>query len=66
MGMFFARDIEDIKQGPELSKIPLIYVVSRGNRDGRPVPTAKQLADSGYRACIDALSCLLVSFHQVK
>jgi len=66
MGLFFPRDLEEMKQGPKISKLPLVYVLSRGNRDGRPLATAKQLAEMGYKACIDALTCLLVSFHHVK
>jgi 2-methylisocitrate lyase-like PEP mutase family enzyme len=41
-------------------------VISRGNRDGRPLPSAKDLADMGYKAAIDALTYLLISFHFVK
>jgi len=36
------------------------------NRDGRPLPTGSQLADMGYKACIDAITTLLVSFHFSK
>ena len=66
MGMFFPRDREEMERGPKEAKIPLVYVISRGNRDGRPLPTAKELADMGYKAAIDALTCLLVSFHFTK
>jgi methylisocitrate lyase len=55
-----------MKAGPKHSRIPLVYVISRGNRDNRPLPTASQLADMGYRACIDAITYLLVSFHFAK
>ncbi len=48
------------------ARIPLVYVVSRGNRDERPLPNASELADMGYRACIDAVTYLLVSFHFAK
>jgi hypothetical protein len=37
--------------------------MSRGNREGRPLPTGSQLADMGYKPCIDAITTLLVSFH---
>jgi methylisocitrate lyase len=66
MGMFFPRNDEEMKAGPKRSPIPLVYVVSRGNRDGRPLPTASQLTDMGYKACIDAITTLLVSFHFSK
>jgi 2-methylisocitrate lyase-like PEP mutase family enzyme len=66
LGLYFARDDEEMKKGPKQSKIPLVYVLSRGNRDNRPLPTGAQLADMGYKACIDALTYLLVSFHFAK
>jgi len=66
MGMFFPRNREELERGPKEAKIPLVYVISRGNRDGRPLPSAKQLADMGYKAAIDALTYLLVSFHFAK
>ena len=63
MGMIFPRDLAELQQAPKLSKIPLVYVVSRGNRDSRPVATAAQLADMGYKIALDALLQLLISFH---
>jgi 2-methylisocitrate lyase-like PEP mutase family enzyme len=63
MGMIFPRDLAELQQAPKQSKIPLVYVVSRGNRDNRPVATAAQLADMGYKVALDALLSLLVSFH---
>ena len=66
MGMIFPRDLAELEQAPKLSKIPLVYVVSRGNRDSRPVATAAQLADMGYKIALDALLELLVSFHPNK
>ena len=66
MGLIFPRDPEELKRAPKETKIPLVYVVSRGNRDGRPLPTAAQLADMGYKAAIDAVTYLLVSFHFAK
>jgi 2-methylisocitrate lyase-like PEP mutase family enzyme len=61
-----ARNLEEMKKAPKQARIPLVYVISRGNRDGRPLPTAAQLADMGYKAAIDALTYLLVSFHFAK
>jgi 2-methylisocitrate lyase-like PEP mutase family enzyme len=66
MGLFFPRDLAEMQRGPKEAKIPLVYVISRGNRDGRPLPSARQLADMGYKAAIDALTSLLVGFHFVK
>jgi 2-methylisocitrate lyase-like PEP mutase family enzyme len=66
LGMIFPRDDQELAQAPKLSKIPLVYVVSRGNRDNRPVANARQLADMGYKIALDALLQLLVSFHYHK
>ena len=66
MGLIFPRNDEEMKKAPKACKIPLVYVISRGNRDGRPLPTGPQLADMGYKAAIDALTYLLVSFHYAK
>ncbi|MDA1082473.1 MAG: isocitrate lyase/PEP mutase family protein [Gemmatimonadetes bacterium] len=66
MGLLFPRNDDEMKRAPKKSRIPLVYVLSRGNRDGRPVPTAAQLADIGYKAAIDAVTYLLVSFYFAK
>lgn len=66
MGMIFPRDLRELEQAPKFAKIPLVYVVSRGNRDQRPVVSVKQLADMGYKAALDALLYLLVSYHHNK
>ncbi len=63
MGMIFPRDLGKLQQAPKLSKVPLVYVISRGNR---PVASAAQLADMGYKVALDALLSLLVSFHYNK
>ena len=63
LGMVFPRDEDEMKRAPKAMRLPLVYVLSRGNRDGRPVPTAAQLADMGYKLAIDAVAGLLVSFH---
>jgi methylisocitrate lyase len=63
MGMIFPRNLAELRQAPKLSKIPLVYVVSRGNRDNRPVATGAELAVMGYKMALDALLHLLVSFH---
>jgi 2-methylisocitrate lyase-like PEP mutase family enzyme len=66
MGMIFPRTPEEMQQATKLARIPLVYVRSLGNRDNRPTPSSAQLADMGYKACIDALLTLLVSFHYAK
>ena len=66
MGLLFPRNADEMKKAPKQARIPLVYVISRGNRDGRPLPTAPQLADMGYKAAIDAMTYLLASFHFAK
>lgn len=66
MGMLFPRNDKEAKAAPKKCKIPLVYVKSLGNRDGRPIYSHKQMVDLGYKACIDALTYLLVSFHFAK
>ena len=66
LGLIFPRNDEEMRKAPRQAKIPLVYVISRGNRDGRPLPTGPQLADMGYKAAIDAITYLLASFHFAK
>jgi methylisocitrate lyase len=66
LGLIFPRNEEEMKKAPKQARIPLVYVTSRGNRDGRPLPSNAQLADMGYKAAIDALTYLLASFHFAK
>ena len=66
MGMFFPTNQSELEQGPKRSRLPLVYVASWGNRDGRPLPSAKQLEDMGYKMCIDPNSYLLSAVHFAK
>src|SRR4029078_7556988 len=63
MGLIFPRNVDEMKNAPSQARNPLVYVLSRGNRDGRPLPSAGHLADMGYKAAIDAITYLLASFH---
>jgi 2-methylisocitrate lyase-like PEP mutase family enzyme len=62
MGLLFPRNDEEMRLAPRQAKIPLVYVMSTGNRDGRPLPTQKQLEEMGYAAAIDATAGLLAAF----
>ena len=46
--------------------MPLVYVQSRGNRDGRPILSLGDLKSMGYRGCIDAQILLGVAFVAMK
>ena len=63
IGMLFPRNDEEAKRAPKECRLPLVYVQSRGNRDGRPVYSNTQLIDMGYKMCIDAQILLMVAFH---
>jgi 2-methylisocitrate lyase-like PEP mutase family enzyme len=63
MGLLFPMNDEDAERGPKECNIPLVYVQSRGNREGRPTYSMDRLRDMGYAACIDAQLFLLVSLH---
>jgi len=66
MGLVFPRNDEELRAAPKLAKVPLVYVMSRGNRDQRPLPTIPELESMGYKACIDAVTSLVVAFTAVK
>ena len=48
---------------PKKSKIPLVWVQSRGNRDGRPLFNNRELEDMGYVGNIDAQIHIGIAFH---
>lgn len=66
MGLLFPRSREEAEAAPKACKVPLVYVQSRGNRDGRPLFSNHELKDMGYKACIDAQLWMTVSFHHAK
>jgi 2-methylisocitrate lyase-like PEP mutase family enzyme len=54
LGLLFPRSREEAEAAPRLARVPLIWVQSRGNRDGRPILSLGELKAMGYRGCIDA------------
>lgn len=62
MGLLFPRNRDEAERAPRECRLPLIYVMSRGNRDGRPIFTIAELKAMGYAACIDAQIMLLTAF----
>src|SRR5437763_776268 len=54
LGLVFPRSREEAAAAPRLANVPLIWVQSRGNRDGRPILPLGDLKAMGYRGCIDA------------
>lgn len=66
MGLIFPRTPEETRRTPKLCKLPMVYVQSRGNRDGRPLYSFRQLEDMGYAGCIDAILAVGVQFHFMR
>jgi len=62
LGLLFPRDPAETERAPQVCRVPLVYVMSRGNRDGRPIFSAQELKDMGYVAIIDAQVMLLPAF----
>jgi 2-methylisocitrate lyase-like PEP mutase family enzyme len=63
MGLIFPRTPAEAIKTPKACKIPMIYVQSRGTRDGRPLYSFQQLEDMGYAGCIDAILAICVHYH---
>jgi methylisocitrate lyase len=66
MGLIFPRNHKEAVQTPKLCRLPMIYVQSRGNRDGRPDYSYGELRDMGYAGCIDAILAVGVHFHFLR
>ncbi len=66
MGLIFPRNDEEAIAAAKRSPLPLVYVQSRGNRDGRPLYSLAELEEMGYAACIDAQIYMIASFHAAR
>jgi len=66
LGLLFPRTPEEAEQAPRRCKLPLVYVQSRGNRDGRPIIPRQDLERMGYVGCIEAQVVLCTAFHFLK
>ena len=66
LGLVFPRNLKEARLAPKKSKIPLIWVQSRGNRDGRPLYNNKQLKEMGYAGNIDAQIHIGIAFHYMR
>jgi methylisocitrate lyase len=62
LGLLFPRNPEETEQAPRVCRVPLVYVMSRGNRDGRPIFSRQELEQMGYVAIIDPQVMLLPAF----
>src|SRR5438067_1084957 len=66
LGLVFPRSRDEAAAAPRLAAVPLIWVQSRGNRDGRPILPLGELKEMGYRGCIDAQILLGAGLHAMK
>ena len=66
LGLLFPRTVQEAEQAPGKCRLPLVYVQSRGNRDGRPIFTRQELQQMGYVACIEAQVLLCSALHYQK
>jgi 2-methylisocitrate lyase-like PEP mutase family enzyme len=66
LGLVFPRNDAEAEAAPQRAKLPLVWVQSRGNRDGRPIYSLPELQRMGYRACIDAQLLLGVGVHYMR
>jgi methylisocitrate lyase len=66
LGLIFPRNDDEAALAPKISDLPLVYVQSRGNRDGRPIISRDDLKAMGYVACIEAQVMLCSAFHFLK
>jgi methylisocitrate lyase len=66
LGLVFPRNDSEAEAAPKRAKLLLVWVQSRGNRDGRPIYSLAELQAMGYRACIDAQLLLGVAVHFMK
>jgi 2-methylisocitrate lyase-like PEP mutase family enzyme len=66
LGLVFPRSREEAEAAPRLASVPLVWVQSRGNRDGRPILPLGDLKAMGYLGCIDAQILTGVALHAMK
>jgi len=66
LGLLFPRTLDEAERAPRECRLPLIYVQSRGNRDGRPLIARQALQQMGYVGCIEAQVVLCTAFHFLK
>ena len=66
LGLVFPRNRDEAAAAPRLAAVPLLWVQSRGNRDGRPILPLGELREMGYRGCIDAQILLGAGLSGIK
>jgi 2-methylisocitrate lyase-like PEP mutase family enzyme len=62
LGLLFPRTRDEAERAPRVCRVPLVYVMSRGNRDQRPIFSRRELEEMGYVGIIDAQVMILPAF----
>lgn len=62
----FPNNIEETRRAPSEIEAPVVYGVSHGNRVGRPVPSATELASYGYRVISYPTLLILATYDAVR
>src|SRR5258706_1242257 len=63
MGLVFPRTHAEAVATPKRAKVPMVYVQSRGTRDGRPLSSFGHIKDMGYAGSIDATISICITQH---
>jgi 2-methylisocitrate lyase-like PEP mutase family enzyme len=66
IALMFPRSVAEAEAAPRRVRLPMVYVQSRGNRDGRPLFSSGQIRGMGYVACIDAQIVLATAYHFIR
>lgn len=66
MGLIFPRTHAEVVATPKRARLPMVYVQSRGTRDGRPLYSYGELKDMGYAGCIDATLSICLVYHHMR
>ena len=66
MGLVFPRNHAEAVATPKRAELPMVYVQSRGTRDGRPLYSYQQLIGMGYAGCIDATLSICLVYHHLR
>jgi len=64
--MLFPNTDEEARRAPKDVRVPLVYVNSEGNRLGRPIFSAREAEEIGYKVLYDAITVTLVAYRAVR
>ncbi len=64
--MLFPNTDAEARRAPKDVRVPLVYVNSEGNRLGRPIFSAREAEEIGYKVLYDAITVTLVAYRAVR